>query len=293
MTSPNPFFSLNGDEDINELEYANINASFSDFGIHNTFLAGHSYYLRVKIKKVPDGFYPHPNPKTEITYDHNPNSIDYVLFLSTTDRTEFDKDLDDYQTPQKIAQFSVEMSKTIKGDVVGDDQSEFKILQVAFTPITTYYYLCIRINRYTYDIVQGSTVQDDQNSMSGCARNWLVDAIDQQEGYPKEGDQEKGPSDFWPTPYRVSYSDRIEFSDLCQLTNLNSTEGQFWKRIGIQTRPGTLIVINGEPIRVGRSGIYELDSKVPIKSVMITKPGMVQENTVDPFLLDYAYETQS
>ena len=178
------------------------------------------------------------------------------------------------------------MSKTVEGDVIGDNQSEYKILQVAFTPTTTYGYLCIRINRYTYDIVQGA--------IQGCARNWLVDAYDftGDEGEVKTGTEDKGPSQYWPKRYEISYDDRIQVSDLCQLKNLNSEgKNQYWKRIGIQTRPGTLIMVNGEPIRVGRSGIYELDSKVPIVQVAITKPGMADSQTVDPFLLDYAYQT--
>ena len=48
-------------------------------------------------------------------------------------------------------------------------------------------------------------------------------------------------------------------ADVCTLNNLvNQSSG--WLKIGYQCRPGSLIVVNGEPIRVGRSGIYEINN---------------------------------
>lgn len=78
-----------------------------------------------------------------------------------------------------------------------------------------------------------------------------------------------------------------ESASIQQLSNLiqNGTQ-QGWQKIGFQSRPGTWIVVNREPIRVGRSGIYELDNKAKITSFMIVPIG----GNVSAFLLDYAFQ---
>lgn len=84
---------------------------------------------------------------------------------------------------------------------------------------------------------------------------------------------------------------------LQSLTNLvNSSEQKYWKKMGIQARPGSLIVVNKEPIRIGRSGIYELNNGTKITNLMIAS-GWIQDESgntidtkVDPFLIDYVYQ---
>lgn len=75
------------------------------------------------------------------------------------------------------------------------------------------------------------------------------------------------------------------------LNNLRS-DGNYWKKIGVQTRPGSLIVINKQPIRIGRSGIYELNNGTKITNFMITS-GLDTNSEADPFLVDYVYEQSS
>lgn len=55
------------------------------------------------------------------------------------------------------------------------------------------------------------------------------------------------------------------------------------KQIGIQSRPGLEMCINGEMIRVGRSGIYEMNYGIDITFIGF----MPNEN--DHFLMDYQY----
>lgn len=55
------------------------------------------------------------------------------------------------------------------------------------------------------------------------------------------------------------------------------------KQIGIQSRPGLPICVNGEMIRVGRSGIYEINHGIDITFV-----GFMPEEK-DHFLMDYQY----
>jgi len=78
-------------------------------------------------------------------------------------------------------------------------------------------------------------------------------------------------------------------ADVCELVNL-VTESSGWLKFGYQCRPGSLIVINGEPIRVGRSGIYEINNGTIINNFMIASPGGSDNSKIDAFLLDYAYK---
>ena len=58
-------------------------------------------------------------------------------------------------------------------------------------------------------------------------------------------------------------------------------------KIGFQSRPGTLITVNKETIRLGKSGIYEINNGTDIYSVGVAGFG----GKVEPFILDYAYES--
>ena len=78
-------------------------------------------------------------------------------------------------------------------------------------------------------------------------------------------------------------------ADVCELVNL-VTESSGWLKFGYQSRPGNLIVVNGEPIRVGRSGIYEINNGTTIEKFMIASPGGSNNSKIDAFLLDYAYK---
>lgn len=56
------------------------------------------------------------------------------------------------------------------------------------------------------------------------------------------------------------------------------------KQIGVQGFPGMLMSINGEKIRVGKTGIYELNFGATINSL-----GFIIESNNKTFLLDYQY----
>ena len=60
-------------------------------------------------------------------------------------------------------------------------------------------------------------------------------------------------------------------------------------KIGIQSRPGSLFVVNDEPIYLGRSGIYEVNNGTKIKSVRVIAPGGSTISKIQDFILDYAY----
>lgn len=74
-----------------------------------------------------------------------------------------------------------------------------------------------------------------------------------------------------------------------QVTNLIKTKIQAKHnvdrlvKIGVQSRPGTIICVNGEEIRIGRTGFYEINS-----SIEITYLGFGAE--LQDFILDYVYD---
>ena len=84
--------------------------------------------------------------------------------------------------------------------------------------------------------------------------------------------------------------------DLCVINNILPTLGSgndakyyAMEKIGIQTKPGTLLCVNHEPIRVGRSGIYEVNNGVKVYFVGICGPDGDNKDNINEFVLDYAY----
>lgn len=62
-------------------------------------------------------------------------------------------------------------------------------------------------------------------------------------------------------------------------------------KIGIQSAPGTLMCINGEEIRVGRSGIYEINNGVYVSFVGFVEAKNEETGIrdINYFILDYSY----
>ena len=57
------------------------------------------------------------------------------------------------------------------------------------------------------------------------------------------------------------------------------------KQIGIQGPSGLLMNINGESIRIGRTGIYEINNGVTVTSIGF----IIEDGNKDNFILDYQY----
>lgn len=75
--------------------------------------------------------------------------------------------------------------------------------------------------------------------------------------------------------------------DLYRVNNLvdSMNKDGTLSRVGINSHPELLTVINGEEIYLGPSGIYELDA-LPIESL-----GIIATSFEDNFIIDYQYET--
>lgn len=93
--------------------------------------------------------------------------------------------------------------------------------------------------------------------------------------------------DFTETPRRWTPTHTFMIYSFGTISNIISSlnienRGRL-KQIGIQSRPGLEMCINGEMIRVGRSGIYEINHGIDITFV-----GFMPEED-DHFLMDYQY----
>lgn len=73
------------------------------------------------------------------------------------------------------------------------------------------------------------------------------------------------------------------------ISELNLGGGSsYLTKIGIQGPPSLLMCINREPIRIGRSGIYEINNGVNISSISFV-PKENDGTLVDYFIMDYEY----
>jgi|GEM_PF-4560807 len=55
-------------------------------------------------------------------------------------------------------------------------------------------------------------------------------------------------------------------------------------KLGIQASEGTIVNINGANIRIGKTGIYELDNTVQIISLYFPTPGATDASTIVDFI---------
>ena len=76
----------------------------------------------------------------------------------------------------------------------------------------------------------------------------------------------------------------VQIQKLGEIKNLFG-DSIYAQKIGVQIKPGTLLCINDEQIRVGRSGLYELDNGTVITSIGIAAP----YDQLPNFILDYMY----
>ena len=74
--------------------------------------------------------------------------------------------------------------------------------------------------------------------------------------------------------------------DVCKINNI-LPNGIVANKIGIQMDPGSLVIINKEPMRVGKSGVLEINCGIPINFVGMAAPN----GQIKDFILDYVYQS--
>lgn len=255
-----------------------------------------TYYIRFKIARIPQYYY--SSKTSNGKYNTNYSQADTLNLSLILCDTEQEGNQGDKEVTQTIGTCSIPM-------ITSDSQPSYSVFSFVFTPIDSFRYLVFQIQRSTYDAIENSI---DGNDGRG-GRTWLIDSDDLAsiDDEPELVERDSSPSDIediktLKVPYKRIFLDYNENDSLeeilkkgqvCELKNiLNSSQSLEWLKLGYQSRPGNLIIINGEPIRVGRSGIFELNNGITINSFMIAAPGGAKEGAaaIDAFLLDYAYQ---
>ena len=255
------------------------NETFEDFALASTFSPNNVYYLRFRIHKIPQFFFSGSKTAVQLSSYENADQLGLQILLKNQNEDE------GQNPPEIIGTCSVP---------VADRKSEKQYSSYAFvfSPTKTFDRLGFRINRVSYDAIYASSKP----------RNWLTRIEKIRDYNPADTVSGSTVSGFRYTSVNSTATiktegNRIdcgnnEFADLCILNNLvTQSQASRWLKIGYQSRPGSLIVVNGEPIRVGRSGIYQINNGTEITSFMVASPGGSNNSKIDAFLLDYAYKT--
>lgn len=238
--------------------------TFTDFALQGSFTSNYVYYLRFQIHKIPQYFYSGSKTAAQVAmYVNDADNLNLQILLKNDDEDE------STNPPEIIGTCSVPRANW-------NQSNAYSSYSFVFSPSKTFTKLGFRINRISYDAINTSN-----------PRNWLIDSTTDVSGYRYTGSGSNRVR-VSTTGDRIKYSD--QGGDVCTLVNLvNQTSG--WTKIGYQCRPGSLVVVNGEPIRLGRSGIYEINNGTIINSFMIASPRGSDNKYIDAFLLDYAYKS--
>ena len=284
VRTPDPFDPDNKDSFFEDL------ALVTEEGVY--FQEGSTYYLRISVLKIPQGYYSKSQNSKDNSRWRDADSLKISLSLRKQDHYDY------YYEGQE--QIFLNQSFQVNPIPEGEENllnTHFSFTTV-FTPKKSCKMLVFRINRISYDKLikprnwllhtynfneeTGYTIKDPK-SWEDPNEYDVYDGAHQQPQHKTIGTQDD----------RITWSGQGEGSgDLCILYNIISNDTPSLLKIGFQARPGTLIVVNKYPIRLGRSGIYEVNNGTKIHSVMITAPNGYKNSNIDAFLLDYAYQNR-
>lgn len=98
------------------------------------------------------------------------------------------------------------------------------------------------------------------------------------------------PADKNISPKRNPITDQtLDLEDNGDIAIINNILPQTADKIGVQSRPGTLLCINHEQIRIGRTGVYEINNGVKVSFFGIASANGSDEKNINDFILDYAW----
>ena len=241
------------------------NKIFTDYSIEldndKLFQANETYYLRFSIKRIE---------KTDTRFnlgDYDPTnkandprvmSIKLQLFKNSGSQTQGVHQLGTYQ----VIQSNILVEPYIPG--LNTRQASF---EVVFTPNDNYRFLGFVLSRSNYDYFKAVDLDQDYQSLDPNAK----------------------PRDDVRTNINFENKDEDPNNEKGDLSIVQDILPRYANKIGIQTRPGTLVCINREPFRVGRSGTLEINNGVPISFFGIIAPNGSDASNIDKFILDYAW----
>ena len=237
---------------------------FSRDAQDTSFSSSSFYSLTVKIKRIPANNY---NTVGKVHTQEELNSLNINIYLSSEMGTR-DSGIEQ-DSLQKIGSLYLPYSE--KKDQYGEPVDEYVQYNLTFKPNKAdCKYIVFRINRTDVDIELQEKVDNHQS-----VREWLLLKNVTGNNTPLTLDNLRN---IQITTTTVGGNDIYNYYQLNNIMN-----NQVFQKIGYQGRPGSFIVINGTVIRVGKSGIFQLDqNQIDITSIMIPP--------TDNFLLDYAYD---
>lgn len=237
---------------------------FDDFALEvndGVFEKDQVYYLRVKIFRVPAGYYSQREKGSDTSNIANSDTLKFSLELRDS--------LTDRQATVSLNQ-SFQVNRLEKIDL--NKQNSWYTYITVFKPNVSCQYLVFKLQRVAYD------------ALYFPGRKWLSDKAT---SYIQQNKDTETEIEVISIPQnKISWTgtdgDVAKLKDICPYKPL--------LKMGFQSRPGTLIVVNKSLIRIGRSGIYQINNGTKIYSLMITAPEGASDVKVDAFLLDYAYD---
>ena len=265
---------------------------FQDFALCTTassFNPDEVYYLRGQILRVPQGYYSLSDSRNQSFYAEADDLKFTILLADVNPSGKVNTDYQELSPPLQISRIfrnSDNISSEEGSYITASESQKWYHFQIVFKPKKTYNHIVFKMERNTYDVL-GPRESTNQNTFSQIqgkkGRHWLLQKKTSKTIYTGRNSQEI-----------TVNRDKIKYSgidgEVCLLKNIASGNHTPWKKFGIQSRPGTLIVVNDQPIYIGRSGIYQLNNGTDITSFMITAPGGYDNNKIDAYLLDYMYE---
>ena len=156
------------------------------------------------------------------------------------------------------------VDKNLYLPIVSDDTKPFEVFEFCFQPNTRYDQICFEIHRngYDYDERHSSDAEGEQGTL---IYGRLIDFYED---------------------LTLEVEESIVLAKITNILDLlHSSRDSFQLvKLGVQAPTNFLFCINGEAIRMGKTGFYEINNSL----ISITFVGVA--NTKEKFILDYEYE---
>lgn len=232
-------------------------AVFNDFAIqaNNNFTPNNIYYLRFSVRRIEldDARFKDEGGTGVGINDPRQLTINLELFKDNILPQSKEYARGTYQIIK--SNIAVE-AHTPKSEKIKTNNKYFTY-EIAFVPNASYPYLGFILNRTRYD---------------------YLDA-------PRNIRRKQAGDIYSADDVEIDLNEKGDLSIVNNILPRSSVD-----KIGIQTRPGSLVCVNQEPIRIGRTGTWELNNGIPISFVGFAAPNGSDNKNIDNFILDYSWD---
>ncbi len=227
---------------------------FEQLSIRGSFLKDNTYYIRFKIKRVGQNYYDINNAQTGTGFQ-DANNLGMQVFLFEAPRNS------EGSIQPIVIEESTDSKVILTSQLIDSFTVGYKRDQINGGIVNSQYeYHAIvfkpQINADAIAFILNRQAYD----FLIAPRNWLLQQNETNNNF-----------------------------ELLEVSLVNNILPVTANKIGIQSRPGVLIMVNQQPVRIGRSGTYEVNNGVKITSFGIIAPNGYDPNNIDHFILDYTY----